>query len=234
MTFLERLRARIRFRMMAPLRLNRFNSYNLSCSQFGEDMIVRYLLQDVRKGFYVDIGAHHPVFISNTYHFYRRGWQGINVDAMPGSMEVFRVLRARDINLEACVDLTADQSRAFILFDSPALNTLSEEEAQQSVRAGLGKIIGRQSVRTTTLDAVLDAHVPPGTDISFLTIDIEGLDELILRNHDFGRYRPRVLVFERKDINLLSCGNDSLIAHLADQGYRLVATTGVSVIMQAT
>ncbi len=66
----NRIKNWCRFQLYVPFRLNRFPSYHLSCSQFGEDMIVRHLLADIQTGFYVDIGAHHPVYYSNTYHFY--------------------------------------------------------------------------------------------------------------------------------------------------------------------
>jgi FkbM family methyltransferase len=217
----------------APLRLNRFASYNLSCSQFGEDMIVRHLVGDARAGFYVDVGAHHPVYYSNTYHFYRRGWRGINVEAIPGSMEVFDLLRPRDVNVEACVDTVSGRTRELIMFDSPALNTVCPEEAEETVRSGRGKVVARHTVRTVTLAELLDRHLPPGQAIDFLSIDVEGLDEVILRHHDFDRYRPRVLVFERKGLDLLACGRDPLVAELCGRGYRLAAVTGMSAVMQS-
>ena len=61
----------------------------MSYSQQGEDMILKSLFQDHQSGFYVDVGAHHPSRFSNTYFFYLRGWRGINIDAMPGSMAAF-------------------------------------------------------------------------------------------------------------------------------------------------
>jgi FkbM family methyltransferase len=231
MTFLERLKNRLRFGVYAQLRLNRHPSYYLSCSQFGEDMIVRHLLAEVPIGFYVDIGAHHPVYYSNTYHFYRRGWRGINVDALPGSMELFDLLRPGDINIEKCVDAIPNQTREFYLFDSPALNTVSAEEADRVVRAGQGKVVNRRAVQTATLSGLLDRHLPSGRKIDFLSIDVEGLDEAILRAHDFTKYRPRVLVFERKNLDLLALGRDPLIAELCGRGYALIAITGASVIM---
>lgn len=231
MTRLERLTARLRFGVWAPLRLNRHPSYYLSCSQFGEDMIVRHLLADVRTGFYVDIGAHHPVYYSNTYHFYRRGWRGINVDAIPGSMAAFRLLRPRDLNIESCVDGVAGAVREFVEFDSPALNTASPEEADRVARDGHGKAVARHTVTTTTLADLLDRHLPPGRVIDFLSIDVEGLDEPILRNHDFTRYRPRVLIFERKGVDQGALGGDPLVAHLRGVGYKLAAFTGASVVM---
>ena len=233
MTLLEKLTARLRFGVYAPLRLNRFPSYHLSCSQFGEDMIVRHLLADVRAGFYVDVGAHHPVYLSNTYHFYRRGWRGINVDAIPGSMAAFDLLRPRDVNVEACLDVRAGEDRQLIVFDRPALNTLSEEQAEAAVEAGQGRVVARRMVRTQTLAGLLDRHLPPGQPIHFLSIDVEGLDEAILTHHDFGRYRPRVLVFERHALPKAEPGRDPVVGHLRARGYELVGLAGPSVVMQA-
>ena len=71
-----------------------------SYSQEGEDMILKRLFGGQKFGFYVDVGAHHPKRFSNTYYFYKKGWRGINIDAMPGSMIAFDKLRPRDINIE--------------------------------------------------------------------------------------------------------------------------------------
>ena len=58
-----------------------------SFSQEGEDLVLARIFEGKKNGFYVDIGAHHPTRFSNTHYFYRRGWSGINIDAMPGSMK---------------------------------------------------------------------------------------------------------------------------------------------------
>jgi hypothetical protein len=68
-----------------------------SYAQEGEDLLLARCLAYRDMGFYVDIGAHHPKRFSNTYLFYRRGWCGINIGAMPGSMSQFRRVRPRDI-----------------------------------------------------------------------------------------------------------------------------------------
>ena len=59
---------------------------SLCYSQEGEDMILGKIFSGQKHGFYVDVGAHHPLRFSNTYLFYLKGWRGINIDAMPGSM----------------------------------------------------------------------------------------------------------------------------------------------------
>ncbi|MFT7246563.1 MAG: hypothetical protein ACI82A_003940, partial [Candidatus Azotimanducaceae bacterium] len=72
---------------------------NRSWSQEGEDQILRRIFEQQSTGFYVDVGAHHPKRFSNTFLFYKLGWQGINIDAMPGSMALFNRERSRDLNL---------------------------------------------------------------------------------------------------------------------------------------
>jgi hypothetical protein len=78
-----------------------FDSFALtSYSQEGEDLILRKIFENQQQGFYIDVGAHHPKRFSTTYVFYKHGWRGINIDAMPDSLKVFNKFRKRDINLE--------------------------------------------------------------------------------------------------------------------------------------
>src|SRR5580700_9536062 len=97
--------------------------YLESYAQEGEDMVMRRFFESrATPGFYVDVGAHHPQRFSNTYFFYRQGWRGINIDAMPGSMKAFETLRPRDINIEAAVS-AEHQSLTYAIFNEPALNS---------------------------------------------------------------------------------------------------------------
>jgi hypothetical protein len=95
---------------------------NRSWSQEGEDMALRRVFEKEKIGFYVDVGAHHPKRFSNTYFFYRMGWNGINIDAMPGSMKEFDKYRGRDINLELGVAKQEGILNSYV-FNEPALNT---------------------------------------------------------------------------------------------------------------
>ena len=101
---------------------------NRCYGQDGEDLILNRLLDGQMQGFYVDVGAHHPIRFSNTYLFYERGWTGINIDAMPGSMKKFRKLRPRDINVE-CGVASSSGKLTFHRFNEPALNTFDDVEA---------------------------------------------------------------------------------------------------------
>src|SRR4051812_39740676 len=72
-------------------------------SQEGEDILLSKLLHDVSRGSFVDVGCHHPQRFSNTYHFYRRGWRGINIDPLPGTRRRFAWARPGDVTLEVAI-----------------------------------------------------------------------------------------------------------------------------------
>src|SRR5262245_57291508 len=79
-------------------------SCRVSYSQFGEGMILARLFRGRRDpGFYLDVGAYHPIQLSNTYSLYCQGWRGICVEPRAEVVEEFRVFRSRDICLQVAV-----------------------------------------------------------------------------------------------------------------------------------
>lgn len=230
MNRLRLLREYLRFRFYARYRPGRFPSVNLSFSQYGEDMVLAALLGDDPERFYLDIGAHHPVLGSNTYHFYLRGWRGINVDALPGAMELFGWLRPRDVNLEAAVATRAGETREFYCFAAPALNTLDSDRAAELERTGhpIQRVV---SVRCVTCPEILAAHLPRGQRVSFLNIDVEQLDAAILASIDWTSFRPRVVAFEALGIAWEDLAEHESVRLLRAHGYALQAKTGPTVLM---
>ena len=114
-------------RVITDLKNYYLDGYALkSYSQEGEDMILRRLFENQTKGFYVDVGAHHPIRFSNTYFFYKKGWRGINIDAMPGSMKLFNKIRPRDINIEKAIS-DKKEVLTYYVFNDPALNGFSKK-----------------------------------------------------------------------------------------------------------
>ena len=76
-----------------------FHSY----SEYFEDLILYLLLFDIKKGFYIDVGAYDPIKVSVTKSFYLKGWRGINIEPQPGKIELFQKDRPDDINLQLAV-----------------------------------------------------------------------------------------------------------------------------------
>jgi hypothetical protein len=95
-----------------------------SYSQSGEDMIVRFFLNQIKKPsklLWLDIGAHHPTHLSNTAIFYNEGKRGINIEPNPFLIRAFIKHRVRDINLNVAI---ADKSGTmdFYIMDDISLS----------------------------------------------------------------------------------------------------------------
>lgn len=195
-------------------------------SQEGEDIVLDRFLNYKEKGFFVDIGAHHPIYLSNTYRFYLRGWRGINVDAMPGSMKMFNKIRPFDTNIEAPVSDKVEELTYYI-FNEPALNTFSEEEATKKNNLGNYRITRAIKLKTLTLETILDMHLKHGQKIDFLSIDVEGLDLKVLVSNNWKKYRPTLVLIEslNNEHDIASVSTDPVNIFMRQTGYHLVAKT---------
>lgn len=191
-------------------------SSNFSYAQEGEDRILMRYFDGRKKGFYLDIGAHHPRLYSNTYLFYNQGWNGINIDAMPGSMEIFNKQRPRDINIEAAISKNTEKL-PFYIFSDKALNTFSKELADN--REDLSKkhyLVDTKIVETKPLSEILDNHLPQNQHIDFMTLDIEGYDLNALESMNIDKYRPELILVEVYADNITEAPIDQ---YLRDHGY---------------
>ena len=194
-----------------------------SFSQEGEDRVLGRVFEFRSQGFYVDVGAHHPYRFSNTMMFYQRGWKGINIDAMPGSMARFRKLRPRDINLEIGIGTRAETA-AFYVFNEPALNTFDKAtaDAHASEHWRIDRVV---DVEIAPLAQVLDRHLPEATTIDFMTIDVEGRDIEVLSSNDWNRYRPKYVLAECLGQNLENLYDLPSVKYLDSIGYAPFAKT---------
>jgi len=226
---LARLRARVERSSPAAaaavewLRVRALNAYGRrSYAQEGEDLILAQIFAGQARGFYVDVGAHHPQRFSNSYRLYRLGWRGINIDATPGSMALFWRLRPRDINLELAVAERPGELPLY-RFTEPALNTLDAGLAR--ARAAAGALpLPPSAVAALPLATILARHLPPGQPIDLLSVDVEGLDVAVLRSNDWSRFRPRCVLVEC-DVRLADLGAAEVVRLLGPLGYAPVART---------
>jgi FkbM family methyltransferase len=191
-----------------------------SYAQNGEDLILSKILTG-QKGFYVDIGAHHPFRYSNTYLLYKRGWDGINIEPTPGSKRLFDRLRNRDVNLELAVG-KKDKKKFYVFCDS-ALNTFSKKRANEVILSGQSKLRTTLTLQITPIEKLFNEHIP-NKKIDLLNIDAEGMELEILKTNDWKRFKPTIVVVE-------NIGNNSNInKFLSFKGYNLIKKTALTEI----
>lgn len=213
-------------KLFRPSKKDQFNCFSSeSYSQEGEDMILKPFFNDIeiRKGFYVDVGALHPFRFSNTACFYKLGWSGINIEPTPSAIDLFTEYRKRDINLNLGV---AEESTemTFYCFDEPALNSFSKDLSEQRASTTNYKIIDKKKIQVKPLRVILDEFIPKGQKIDFLNIDVEGLDLQVLRSNDWEKYRPDFVLCE-DILDFESLPASQVYKFLMEREYLLVAKT---------
>jgi FkbM family methyltransferase len=177
----------------------------------------------------VDVGAHHPRKYSNTQYFYERGWRGINIDAMPGSMDLFRTERPRDINLEMAV-AEKEGELTFYQFYTPELNGFDKDLALARGSVPGCQITGTSQVITRPLAKILSEHLAVGASIDFMSVDVEGLDLEVLRSNDWNKFRPLlVLVEDSGAATLADCCSSPIAKFLDEWNYAPLAKTALTV-----
>lgn len=210
---------------------NRYAHHQLSFSQEGEDIILSRLF-DLKQGpgFYVDVGAHHPQRFSNTYGFYLRGWRGINIDPLPGSMELFKQIRPKDINIELGISDNSGKL-TYYQFNEPALNTFDSNIAEKRDGSNGYRIITTSQIATRRLSDVLHEYLPAGQKIDFLTVDAEGYDLKVLASNDWEKYRPDYILVEEFSNNKMDeILSTPLVEFLRLQGYELISKAFLTLI----
>ncbi len=195
-------------------------------AQFGEDLIILNIfhLLGIKQPSYLDVGAHHPLNVSNTALLHLRGSRGINVDANPNLIAAFREQRPDDVSLNVGVGPERGTLNFYFIDDWSGRNTFRREVAEEFVRENPQfQIRDVKPIPVVTLNDIVDQHAG-GRFPDFLSMDVEGLDFDILSSATFGERGPSVICVEAVS------GADSddsarLTGVLAGHGYVLFVRT---------
>jgi len=111
----------------------------------------------------------------------------------------------------------------YYAFNEPALNGFSKELSD--VRNGLRdyKIEFTKDIETETLAEILNNNLPKGQEIDFLSIDVEGLDFMVLKSNDFTKYKPKVILIEILSSSLLDIEKHEITLFLREKNYSIYA-----------
>ncbi|HOZ86519.1 MAG TPA: FkbM family methyltransferase [Bacteroidia bacterium] len=203
----------------------------ISYSQCGEDLIIDFIFVTLKidKPSYLDIGAHHPWYLSNSAFFYLKQCKGVTVEPDPSLFEVIKKERPADISLNVGVGLESGESADFYIMNIPTLNTFSKTEAERYA-AYPGKEIKKVvKLPLLTVNEIIQKQFQ-GKTPNFVSIDVEGMDLEIVSSFDFNKYRPEVFCIE----TLTYTENNSerkiteIIDYMLKQGYFLYADTYIN------
>ena len=173
---------------------NNFLIKKKTYSMDGEDLFIDNFFKN-KKGLYVDVGAYHPLELSNTYLLHKRKWKGINIDINSLSIEYFDFLRPNDINVNLGVAKKNSTKIIYFQKKKSPLNTLNLSHAKKIFSNRFKK----KKIETKTLTSILDKTKYKNKKINFLNIDTEGNDLEVLKSLDFKKYKPQLICVELID-----------------------------------
>ena len=180
-----------------------------SFSQFGEDLFILDFFKNQKKGIYVDLGAFHPMRLSNTYLLFKKGWSGTNVDLNPITIDLFNLARKNDYNI-CCLLAGKENLLKDVYFeDWSAANSITSNE----------NLSEKKQMKTRTFESLIYK------DFDFLNIDLEGHDYEILQTIDFKKFNPKLICIE---ILENSSDKENIFNFLKQYNYSFIKNLGPS------
>jgi len=200
-----------------------------SYSQKGEDILIDAFFERRSKGYYLDIGCYHPKWISNTHILHQRGWHGTAIDIDQYKLELFKSLRKNSVNImnKAIVGRPTKESSVATVYRFrnrlgwSDIDTLDKKLADYKAKNGWGEY-EIEEVSVLYINDLL-ATLP---HVNFLNIDVEGLDDEIIKAIDLDKYKIDLILFED---NANFGGSKSIKDKLKKNGYEHLFTSGGSV-----
>jgi FkbM family methyltransferase len=165
------------------------------------------------SGYFVEVGAYDGENYSNTSCLADVGWSGLYIEAVSEFAERCRARHKNNTNVNVIIAAASDREGSAELFLGDTLTTLSQDRPNvyNRIEWARGLHTGvSETVRTSTLDSLLEAHhVPARFDL--LVIDVEGAEEKVLFGFDLLRWRPKVMVIELEDFHPDFADHDEIV-----------------------
>ena len=175
----------------------KFKYQKKSYSFNGVDLIIDYIFKSKKNGFYLDVGSQHPISNNNTYILFKKGWRGINIDLDKKNIDLFNIVRPKDINLNYAISDIEKEVDLFYYHESSPINTLSKNVSDFQ-KAKVSKV---KKVQTKILNNIL-LEINLEDRIDYMNIDVEGYEEQVLKGFDIKKYKPYVVSIEYLDLKM--------------------------------
>ena len=119
-----------KFRMLHNIYIkNNFLIKKKTYAMVKEDVFINnYFKKNI--GFFVDVGAYHPLELSNTYLLYKQNWNGINIDTSEFSIDLFNYMRPKDLNYNCAISNKKEIVKLFYQKELSQLSTTKKIQAK--------------------------------------------------------------------------------------------------------
>ncbi len=157
----------------------------MSYSQIKQDIWVLDKLNNKKNGFFVDIGAHDGVSLSNTLLLEEQfGWNGLCVECNDGVLPKLRSSRKAKI----C-------DRPIYASDNKDLFLIDPQENGDGTLAYVTQNAGKKLNPSISISTLLKEYDAP-EEIDYISLDIEGGELNVLQSFDFKKYNVKCWTIE--------------------------------------
>ena len=167
-------------------------------SRWGEDSFLVDYFKNTSNGRYIDIGSFHPFRGSNTYLLYKKGWSGINIDINKISIDLFKLARPNDINLNLAISDTNKKIKVYQTKDLGKMNTINLKFASFFLK----NYHVRESRSYNLNDILCKYNTNKNNRFELIDIDVEGSEYQILKSLNFKKYSFKLILVETHIFNL--------------------------------
>jgi FkbM family methyltransferase len=206
---------------------------NNSNAQAGEDRVVEYLFNSmgIKNISYIDIGANDPVGCNNTFLFYTRNQRGVLIEPDTSFIKHIERIRPHDLVVNAAISDEGNKEADFYIFDLPALNTLSKEEAELRSQSGAYKLIETKKIKLITIENIIQEYMHDKMP-DLISLDVEGVDYKVLSAFDFEKYPVPVWIVETCEYseNHIKPKVTPIVDLMLSKGYFVFADTYINTI----
>jgi FkbM family methyltransferase len=206
------------------MNLNKSQQY---FSQYNQDKISDILLKSKTQGFFVDIGAHDGISLSNSYFFeLNRNYNGICFEPNP---DVFQKLK-NNRRCE-CVNAAISEKTEIVKFlkctgPIEMLSGISKYREEKHIERtnkdieNLGGEINEIEVQAINLNEILSEKKI--NEVDFLSLDIEGGEYNVLTAIDFRKLKVKIIAVEMAFLEV----EEIIRPYLHGKGFLFLCRTG--------
>ena len=184
--------------------------------EFGEDIFINRIFKNIFDGTYVDVGCYHPYKGSLTANLYKKNWSGINIDISKTSIDLFRMVRKRDINLNLAV---SDFDGETFFFENSPINQqnslIMQNDKQNKVK-----------IESCTLNTILKKN--NFNNFDYLNIDVEGSELNVIKGIDLKKFQPILITIENNELQPKEYFDNDVYKILINNNYEFINKIGVT------
>ena len=198
------------------LKIHRNRKPSIHYGEFGEDILVNRILKNLEIGKYVDVGCYHPYKGSLTAQLYKKGWNGINIDLSKSSIDLFNLVRKKDINLNLAVSDFNGQTSYFENSPINQQNSLIKNNDNQK----------KIKIDCKNLNLILEEN--KFEKFEYLNIDVEGSEQNVINGINLSKYSPILITIENNNLHINDYIESETYKILIKNNYTFISKTGVT------